>query len=72
MIFEILILGGYGQFVWPAFIFRFFTCFCYYLVTKKQLTKYENIFSRNFKQQPVYKLQNIKLRKTSREVLSKN
>lgn len=38
---EILILGGYGQFVWPAFIFTFVSCFSLYVKTKKEFQKQE-------------------------------
>ena len=34
---ELLVLGGYGQFVWPAFILTFASCFMLYLKTKKEL-----------------------------------
>ena len=47
---ELLILGGYGQFVWPAFIFTFVICFALYLKTKKEFTKQEKIFSIEFKE----------------------
>ena len=32
---ELLTLGGYGQFVWPAFIFTFISCYYLYLKTKE-------------------------------------
>ena len=47
---ELLILGGYGQFVWPAFIFTFVICFTLYLKTKKEFKKQEKIFSIEFKE----------------------
>ena len=47
---ELLILGGYGQFVWPAFIFSFVSCLYLYLKTKKELKKQEKIFLDEFKQ----------------------
>ena len=33
---DFLILGGYGQFVWPAFICTFVICFVLYLKTKNE------------------------------------
>ena len=45
---EILNLGGYGQFVWPAFIFTFISCLTLYIKTRKELKKQEKIFSRDF------------------------
>jgi len=47
---ELLILGGYGQFVWPAFIFTFVSCFSLYVKTKKEFQKLEKIFLKEFKQ----------------------
>ena len=63
---ELFILDGYGQFVWPAFIFTFISCLFLYLKTKKELQKQEKIFLKEFKQ-----LQTIKIKITKRkEVLS--
>ena len=47
---EFLTLGGYGQFVWPAFIFTFVSCFSLYLKTKKELNKQEKLFLIEYKQ----------------------
>ena len=47
---ELLILGGYGQFVWPAFIFTFVSCFSLYIKTKKEFQKQEKKFLKEFKQ----------------------
>ena len=47
---ELLILGGYGQFVWPAFIFTFVSCFSLYVKTRKEFKKQEKIFLKEFKQ----------------------
>ena len=54
---EFLILGGYGQFVWPAFIFTFVSCFILFVKTKKEFQKQEKIFFNEFK-----KLQTIKIK----------
>tara|TARA_B100000029_G_C16985470_1_gene745366 strand:- start:243 stop:470 length:228 start_codon:yes stop_codon:yes gene_type:complete len=43
MNFELFILDGYGQFVWPAFIFTFVSCYILYSKTKKKLQKYEKL-----------------------------
>ena len=70
---ELLILGGYGQFVWPAFIFTFASCFLLYLKTKKELKKQEKMFLIEFKKMPVRKLRLLKKKKEpSKEVLSGN
>ena len=43
-------LNGYGQFVWPAFVFTFVSCFVLYIKTKKEFKKQEKMFLKEFKQ----------------------
>ena len=69
---EFLILGGYGQFVWPAFIFTFVSCFLFYLKTKKELKKQEKMFLIEFKQIPVMKIEVVTQKEFSKEVLPGN
>ena len=57
---ELLILGGYGQFVWPAFIFTFVSCFSLYIKTKKEFQKQEKIFLKEFKQMQTKKIETVK------------
>jgi len=57
---ELLILGGYGQFVWPAFIFTFVSCFSLYIKTKKEFQKLEKIFLKEFKQMQTEKIETVK------------
>ena len=40
---EIFILNGYGQYVWPAFLFSFLLCTYLYFKTKKELKEQEKI-----------------------------
>ena len=61
---ELLILGGYGQFVWPAFIFTFVSCFSLYVKTKKEFQKQEKKFFKEFKQMQTEKIE------TDKEALS--
>ena len=63
---EFFILDGYGQFVWPAFIFTFVICFALYLKTKKEFKKQEKIFSIEFKETEAIKIEESK----EKEVLS--
>ena len=63
---ELLILGGYGQFVWPAFIFTFVSCFSLYIKTKKEFQKQEKNFLKEFKQMQTEKIETAK----EKEVLS--
>ena len=67
---EFLVLGGYGQFVWPAFIFTFVSCFLLYLQTKKELKKQDQMFLIEFKQIPVRKTEVAKQKELLKEVLS--
>ena len=57
---ELLILGGYGQFVWPAFIFTFVSCFVLYVKTKKEFQKQEKMFLKEFKQRQIEKIKTTK------------
>ena len=57
---ELLILGGYGQFVWPAFIFTFVSCFSLYVKTRKEFQKQEKIFLIEFKQMQTEKIETVK------------
>ena len=54
---ELFIMGGYGHFVWPAFMFTLISCFVFYLKTNKAFKKEEKIFLRDFKQ-----IQEIKIK----------
>ena len=65
---ELLILGGYGQFVWPAFIFTFVSCFALYVKTKKEFQEQEKKFLKEFKQMQTEKIETVK----EKEALSGN
>ena len=67
---ELLVLGGYGQFIWPAFIFTFVSCFLLYLKTKKELKRQEKMLSIEFKQMPIAKIEAAKQKELLKEVLS--
>ena len=69
---ELLTLGEYGQFVWPAFIFTFVSCLLLYIKTKKELKRQEKMFSIEFKQIPITKIEVTKQKKLLKEVLSSN
>ena len=63
---DFLILNGYGQFVWSAFIFTFVSCFVLYVKTKKEFKKQEKIVLKEFKQIQTKKIETNK----EKEVLS--
>ena len=70
MIMEIINLGGYGQFVWPAFVFTFLICFSFYLRTKKEFEKQEKRYVNEFKQLQDTKIKTVKEKEATREILS--
>ena len=70
MILEIISLGGYGQFVWPAFIFTFLSCFFLFLKTKKEFQKQEKMYINEFRQLRTAKIETAKDKETTREILS--
>ena len=63
---ELFILGGYGHFVWPAFIFTLASCSVLYLKTNKELQKQEKMFLCKFKQTQTVKIKSVK----EKEILS--
>ena len=63
-------LNGYGQFVWPAFVFTFVSCFFLYLKTKKELKKQQKIFLNKFKQPQTIKIESAKRKEATKEALS--
>ena len=67
---ELFILGGYGQYIWAAFIFTFVSCFYLYLKTKKELQKQEKLFLNEFKQLQNIKIETDKRKETKKEALS--
>ena len=67
---EFIVLGGYGQFVWPAFIFTFVSCFLLYIKTKKELKRQEKMFLIEFKQIPIAKIEVAKQKELLKKVLS--
>ena len=67
---EFLVLGGYGSFVWPAFIFAFVSCFLLYLKTKKEFKRQEKMFLIEFKQMPIAKTEITTQKELLKGVLS--
>ena len=69
---NLFILGGYGQFVWPAFIFTFVIFFYLYSKTKKELQKQEKLFLKEFKQPQTAKILVNSQKENTKQVLSGN
>ena len=69
---EFFYQGGYGQFIWPAFIFTFVSCLILYLKTKRELKKQEKIFFNEYKQLHTIRIKTIERKKNikAKEALS--
>ena len=67
---DFLILDGYGQYVWSAFIFTFICCFALYRKTRRELVREEKKFLSEFEPLPLTKSKVAKHRVTTREALS--
>ncbi len=70
MILNLIYLGGYGQFVWPAFVFTFLSCFILYLKTKRELQKQEKIYINEFKKLRTLEIKTVEAKKEKKEALS--
>ena len=67
---EFFILGGYGQFVWPAFIFTFVSCFILFVKTKKEFQKQEKIFLQEYGQLEIKKIITVQKEEITTEAFS--
>ena len=66
---EILLMNGYGVYVWSSFIFTFVVCLYFYLKTKKTLKKLEKDFIKETETLSKIELENLKKQKVAREIL---
>ena len=46
MINNLILMSGYGIFVWSSFLFTFIICGVFYYKTRKTLKKYEKAFAK--------------------------
>ena len=72
MLKEFLMMNGYGQYVWPAFVFSFASCLYLYLKVRIEFKKQEKIYLLEFKEEKVRKIQFNKKNKSSEESLPVN
>ena len=72
MLVEFLTMNGYGQFVWPAFIFTFASCLYLYLKIRIEFKQQEKIYLLKFKKAEVRKIQFDKRKKSREEALPIN
>ncbi len=69
---DLIILGGYGQFVWPAFLFTFSSCAILLIKTKKELKEQEKMFSSEYQVLLKTKVQPVEQKRFSKKILSNN
>ena len=69
---ELLTMNGYGQFVWPAFIFTFASCLYLYLKVRIEFKQLEKIYLLEFGPMETKKFQFNKRKKSTEEVLPIN
>lgn len=72
MLMELFTMNGYGQFVWPAFIFTFVSCLYLYLKIRIEFKQQEKIYLLKFKKAEVRKIQFDKRKKSRAEALPIN
>ena len=65
---DLLVFNGYGQFIWPAFMFTFSICFLLYLKVKKDFQKQEKIFLNEFKNCKLQKLKSKREKKIPKKL----
>jgi len=70
MIIELLILGGYWYFVWPAFIFTFGSFLILFIRTKKELIRLEKIYLKESKDAQSMQTEEIRGKKITTQVLT--
>ena len=63
-------MGGYGLYVWSAFIFAFLICLLVFLKTKKSLNKVEKDFKEEVKKLSAVQVETLNARKISKEILT--
>ena len=67
---ELFILNGYGQYVWPAFVFTFISCFSLYIKTRKEFRKQEKMFLKEFEQAKTIKTEIVQIKETTKKAFS--
>ena len=72
MFIELLTMNGYGQFVWPAFIFSLASCFYLYVKTRSELKQQERTYFLEFREVQTKKIEFIKGKVSTKEALSIN
>ena len=69
---NILFFDGYAAFVLPAFMFTLVSFLIFYIKTKKELNKQENIYLKEYKQLNTIKIKSVKNKGIIEQALSGN
>ena len=69
MINQLFLMNGYGVYVWLAFGFTIFCFISLYLITKFQLTREQNKFTKKFVNLPPAKIELAKTQKINKKIL---
>ena len=70
MINEIILMNGYGAYVWSAFSFTLISFVTLYFVTKSQLSKEQKSFATKFGSLNLEKARAARVQNINREILS--
>ena len=70
MIIELINLGGYGYFVWPAFIFTLSSFLILFIRTKKELIRLGKIYLKESKNSQSIQTEEIRGKKITAQVLT--
>ena len=65
-------MNGYGQFVWPSFMFTLVSCVYLYVKTRHELKQQEKNFLLEFREAKVKKIKFTKRKESTKEALSIN
>jgi heme exporter protein D len=69
MINEIILMNGYGLYVWSSFSFTFISFGLLFFVTKLQLIKQQRKFAQKFKKLDFEKVKAAKINSINKEIL---
>ena len=70
MIYEIILMNGYGAYVWSSFAFTLISFASLYLITKLQLLKEQKKFTSKFGSLSLEKAEIAKSHRINKEILS--
>ena len=66
---DIILMNGYGIYVWASFLLTFLVCLLLFLKTRKTLKKLEKDFVKETESLSENKLKNLKKQKIIKEIL---